>query len=262
MKSVSPWLVALLCVACSSDPPAVDAAQLPLDDTGLTFPDSIGWQDGTGRDSFAPQDGLPDWSGIADGSAEGGILPDIAVDKGSACPPGAPCDDGELCTENDTCDSTGTCAGQVVEGWQDLVAIDYSQTATSYTWATEQHLSWTVDRAVKRIRVTGSVEGGGYCYAHWGTGHVARYRDTGNLGFYNLDGGFKLGCPSYPPQFDHNGTVKICQMPSSPSGTLGLGTGTATGLAIAKGSQVHVRARHLIPSQGGWIKCNMAIRCD
>jgi hypothetical protein len=238
----------------------MDASQPPIDDTGLTFPDSFAPQD-----SSVPRDVPTVGEGgvVVDGPAiEGGTIADAGVEIGSTCPPGAQCDDGELCTENDVCDNTGTCSGQPVPGWQQLVAIDYPQTATNYTWATEQHLSWTVDRAVKRIRVSGSVEGGGYCYAHWGTDHVARYRYSGSSGYYNVDGGFKMSCPVYPPQFDDNGTVKICQIFNNQSGSLGLGDGTATGLAIPKGSQVHVRARHLIPGQGGWIKCTMEIRCD
>ena len=131
-------------------------------------------------------------------------------------------------------------------------------------WAALQTGSYTVDGNFSDVRVSGSSDDGGYCYAYWGTGHVARYRHPGQVGYYNVNGQLYIGlsgglCPTYPPAFDDQGNVEICQG-NAGAGAFAYGTGSL-GQGLAQGTVINVKARHVIGSGSDAIHCYLEALC-
>ncbi|MCA9668701.1 MAG: hypothetical protein KC503_24075 [Myxococcales bacterium] len=179
---------------------------------------------------------------------------------------GGPCDDNDSCTSGDYCNQQGQCVGVAQSGWQRKVSIDYQQNDPDNNWAALQTASYTVDGKITDVRVTGSSDDGGYCYAYWGTGHIERYRHVGSVGFYNVNGQLYIPiggggglCPTNPPSFDNNGTVRICQG-NADAGAFAYGNGTL-GSGLAVGTQINVKARHVIGSGADAVHCYLEVRC-
>ncbi|EKD58645.1 MAG: hypothetical protein ACD_56C00078G0002 [uncultured bacterium] len=53
----------------------------------------------------------------------------------------------------------------------DSLHINFGQ-GLDQTWATPQTKSFTAPKTVTAMRITGSSDDGGYCYAYWGSGHL------------------------------------------------------------------------------------------
>lgn len=176
---------------------------------------------------------------------------------------GSACNDGDSCTAGDYCNAQGACVGVAQTGWQRKITIDYQQNDPDGKWATEQTGSYTVDGKITDVRVSGSSDDGGYCYAYWGTGHIARYTHPGSFGLYNVNGVYYTGlsgiCPTYPPSFDDQGTVKICQGTSG-AGAFAYGQGNA-GSALPMGTKIDVKARHAIGNGSDAIHCYLDVLC-
>lgn len=184
------------------------------------------------------------------------------------------CDDGNKCTAGDKCDGGGKCIGTLLTGWQRAATIERVQSDPDGHWSQEQTKTWTVDRPITGLRVHGYSDDGGYCFAHWGDGHIAKYRHDGSFGLYNVDDRYYnicfswqegcdadlTPCPTYPPHFGNDGTVRVCQY-TSDAGNLDLGTGS-TNNPPAIGSTVTVKARHTIGKSIDQIKCYMDYKCD
>lgn len=169
------------------------------------------------------------------------------------------CSDSDLCTASDHCDGKGNCIGTLSSTWSRVVSISYYQSEMSNgTWATEQHKVWNSDRKIKRLRIAGDSDDGGYCYAHWGSGHIEKYRHDGKIGYDNVNSQLSLNCPT--PSFDHNGNVSICQLAGN-AGTLGYGIGEIT-QTLNKGTTIHLRGRHVMGKETDHINCYLEINCQ
>lgn len=139
--------------------------------------------------------------------------------------------------------------------------------------------SFIAGHAINKMRIRGTSDDGGYCYAYWGTGHAETMRHDGAIGYYNVDGEYHQGvyefvsfyggadssnvseiiddtCPTYPPTFDNVGNAKICQINWS-AGAMADFDGPVN---IPAGAQVFLQGRHTRGAGGDTVACNVDIQ--
>jgi hypothetical protein len=227
------------------------------------------------------------YSDVCNGSGTCGGTPITCNDDGTTCgatrecngtstctvaytPANIICDDGDFCTSSSACDGAGHCApvSRLPSGWHRKVTMEYTQNDPDGNWATEQEVDWSSDSSLRGIRISGTSDNGGYCYAYWGTGHVFLFRDNAtHKGIYNVNGVLYDGtignvCPTSPPAVSDDGRLEICQTSTVNDGNLTYGTPSATGMNMSVGDVIHVRGRHTIGSGSDYIRCYVDINCQ
>lgn len=69
------------------------------------------------------------------------------------------------------------------------LAVSYPREQTyNNVWSPKKTDSFVAQYAINKIRIKGSADDGGYCYAYWGTGHAQTSRNTGASGLFTVDG--------------------------------------------------------------------------
>ncbi|EKD23983.1 MAG: hypothetical protein ACD_81C00135G0009 [uncultured bacterium] len=145
------------------------------------------------------------------------------------------------------------------EVW-DVVARADKPVQDLSNWSNEKTVTWVADAPINGVRVSGDSNDGGYCYASWGTGHVATYLHDGRYGYYNVNRQsysiFSSGCPTYPPSFSNDGVAKICQA-WRPRGTLPT---RKTEVDIPAGTVITLKSNFMDGVDSGLINCKMEVK--
>lgn len=158
--------------------------------------------------------------------------------------------------------------------WYTISEVGFSawQRDPDNYWSNITQRAFTAPKTISAVRVTGYSDDGGYCYAYWGSGHLATQRHDGRQGIYNMDNSLHSdytysdefgtytvpdSCPTYPATFDNNGNVQICQEVYNAGP---LGTVQSTGLNISAGTIVFLQGRHAIGNGDDGIVCNLEVQ--
>lgn len=79
------------------------------------------------------------------------------------------------------------CSAPRETGWVTVANADKPAQDLANVWGTEKVSAWTANGDIAGVRVSGSTDDGGYCYASWGSGNIATWRHDPSSGYYNLD---------------------------------------------------------------------------
>lgn len=214
---------------------------------------------------------------FADGSLQSTALEKNVPDTLCIAPDGT-----GLCADNfymkgaNKCCPFNSTVATLADTWYKIDAVSFSvsqNTSDTGSWSTPKDLWFQPVRNVSAVRVSGSSNDGGYCYAFWGTGHVETTRHATNRGKYNMDNKNYSGavrtcgrgicsttgsnCPTNPASFDNNGDVKICQAYTSAGG---MGTAQKTGLNIPSGTSIHLKGSHTMGIKDDNVTCTLEVQ--
>lgn len=82
---------------------------------------------------------------------------------------------------------TDLCSAPRETGWVAVATADKPAQDLGNVWGTEKTTVWNANGDIYGVRVSGSTDDGGYCYASWGTGNIATWRHDPSSGYYNVN---------------------------------------------------------------------------
>lgn len=126
-------------------------------------------------------------------------VPACAFEQESCYTPVAgQCAPGYYLSGTNSCCSIDTCNTPASNKWIiNKLKINFQESSPNGSWATKQVDSFVTKYPISRVRLAGDSNDGGYCYAYWGSGHVATTRQAGKTGIYNVNNTNYTGAPTY-----------------------------------------------------------------